>query len=96
MTNDVYDKIIEMCERTIKTIGTAKSQEELSIAMIGMIGVLMGIMGVCGGAKAAEKKDENLPENTPVCEHKNMSKNKLFSSSYGHCIDCGEEAQCAP
>jgi hypothetical protein len=93
MTNDVYDKIIEMCERTIKTIGTAKSQEELSYTMIG---VLMGIMGVCGGAKAIEKKDENLPENTPVCEHKNMSKNKLFSSSYGHCTDCGEEAQCAP
>ena len=93
MTNDVYDKIIEMCERTITTVGTAKSKEELSYTMIG---VLMGIMGVCGGAKAAEKKDENPPENTPVCEHKNMSKNKLFSSSYGHCIDCGEEAQCAP
>jgi hypothetical protein len=88
MRDAVYNKIIEMCENIIKTIGTSKSQEELSYTMIA---ALTGIIGICGGAKAAEKQDNSKIEK-PTCEHKNMSKNKFFSLSYGHCMDCGEEA----
>lgn len=31
-----------------------------------------------------------------VCKHSNMSKNHFFSLSYGHCLDCGEEALAQP
>lgn len=88
MRDDVYNTIIEMCENIIKTIGTSKSQEELSITMTA---ALMAVIGVCGGAKAAEKQD-NSKTDSSVCEHKNMSKNKFFSLPYGHCLDCGKKA----
>lgn len=54
MREDVYNKITDICELAINTVGKAKSQTELSFTMIA---TLTGIMGVCSGAKAMEKEE---------------------------------------
>ena len=51
MRTDVYDKIIDVCQKSIKTMKDHKNYEALALTMIS---VLTGIMGVCGGAKSAE------------------------------------------
>ena len=52
MREDVYNKIIEMCELAINNVPKAKSHEELGFQMIGHLSM---IIGVCGGAKESEK-----------------------------------------
>jgi len=55
MKDDVYDKIIELCECAINSIPKSKSHEELGLQMIGQLSM---IMGMCGGAKSSEKVGE--------------------------------------
>jgi hypothetical protein len=52
MREDVYNKIIEMCELAMNSISKTKSHEELGLQMISHLSM---IIGVCGGAKESEK-----------------------------------------
>ena len=57
MNEDVYNKIIEMCEIAINSVPKSKNHEELGLQMINQLSM---IIGVCGGAKMAEKDNAKV------------------------------------